>query len=171
MRLQHRQQHLLAAAICTCVLTAFVQHAASASNPGTAPAPASSRYELINTRPGNVLCLILTDCAKYQDWQTIAAAFAWRVSGQPGSMVRVANCNEEDTKKYDKKMLAYVKTHMAPQVHPQQAVQLNLLMADEAARVLCQAVAVVSNGGKCQPCRRCTTAGVLQHTINTSGSC
>jgi hypothetical protein len=72
--------------------------------------------ELINSRPGNVLCLILTDCANYQDWQTIAAAFAWRHSGQPGSMVRVANCNPEDTKKYDTKMLDYVKTHMAPQV-------------------------------------------------------
>jgi hypothetical protein len=60
--------------------------------------------------------MILTDCAKYQDWQTIAAAFAWRQSGQPGSVIRVANCNEGDTKKYDPKMLDYVQTHMAKQV-------------------------------------------------------
>jgi hypothetical protein len=31
-------------------------------------------------------------------------------------MVRVANCNPKDTENYDKKMLDYVKTHMAPQV-------------------------------------------------------
>lgn len=31
-------------------------------------------------------------------------------------MVRVANCNEKDTKDYDKKMLDYIKTHMAPQM-------------------------------------------------------
>lgn len=71
---------------------------------------------LLSQRPGNVLTMILTDCAKYQDWQTIAAAFAWRQSGQPGSVIRVANCNEQDTKKYDPKMLDYVQTHMAKQV-------------------------------------------------------
>jgi hypothetical protein len=71
---------------------------------------------LLSQRPGNVLTMILTDCAKYQDWQTIAAAFAWRQSGQPGSVIRVANCNEQDTKKYNPKMLDYVQTHMAKQV-------------------------------------------------------
>jgi hypothetical protein len=76
----------------------------------------TSSSALINERPGNVLTMILTDCAKYQDWQTIAAAFAWRQSGQPGSVIRVANCNQEDTKKYSKKMLDYVETHMAKQV-------------------------------------------------------
>lgn len=89
-------------------LAAALQRAARAS--------AASRYELINSRPGNVLALILTGCEEYQDWQAIAAAFAWRHSGQPGSMVRVANCNEKDTKKYDKRMLEYMKTHMAPDV-------------------------------------------------------
>lgn len=116
MGLKRRQQHLLTAAACMLLLAAFVQHAAADPDPGAAPAPATSRYELVNSRPGNVLVFILTECGKYIDWQTIAAAFAWRVSGQQGSMVRVANCNEEDTKKYNKKMLAYVKTHMAPQV-------------------------------------------------------
>lgn len=71
---------------------------------------------LLSQRPGNVLTMILTDCGKYQDWQTIAAAFAWRQSGQPGSVIRVANCNEQDTKKYDPTMLDYVQTHMAKQV-------------------------------------------------------
>jgi hypothetical protein len=71
---------------------------------------------LLSKRPGNVLTMILTDCAKYQDWQTVAAAFAWRQSGQPGSVIRVANCNEKDTKAYDPKMLDYIETHMAKQV-------------------------------------------------------
>lgn len=99
----HKQPHP-AAVISICLLILTLQHAAAANWP------------LINSREGNVLTLILTDCAKYQDWQTLAAAFAWRRSGQGGSMVRVANCNAEDTKKYDKKMLDYVHTHMAPQV-------------------------------------------------------
>lgn len=60
--------------------------------------------------------LILTDCAHYQDWQTIAAAFAWRESGQPGTVTRVANCDEKGTKGYSKDMLEYVSTHMAKQV-------------------------------------------------------
>lgn len=71
---------------------------------------------LLSQRPGNVLTMILTDCAKYQDWQTVAAAFAWRQSGQPGSVIRVANCNEKDTQNYDPHMLDYVATHMAKQV-------------------------------------------------------
>jgi hypothetical protein len=98
---------LAAAVACACLLAATLLQGAAAGD---------VRYELFNSRPGNVLCLILTDCAKYQDWQTLAAAFAWRHSEQPGSMVRVANCNEKDTKDYDKKMLDYVTTHMAPQV-------------------------------------------------------
>jgi hypothetical protein len=71
---------------------------------------------LLSSRPGNVHTLILTDCHKYQDWQTIAAAYAWRDSGQPGSVTRVANCDEKDTATYPKEMLDYVQTHMAPQV-------------------------------------------------------
>jgi hypothetical protein len=90
-----------------CILVAAAAAAAAA---------AGVAQEIINERPGNVLTMILTDCAKYQDWQTIAAAFTWRHSGQPGAVVRVANCNEEEASKYDKNMLAYVNTHMAPQV-------------------------------------------------------
>jgi hypothetical protein len=71
---------------------------------------------LISSRPGNVHALLLTDCAKYQDWQTIAGAFAWRESGQPGAITRVANCNEKDRANYSQAMLAYVDTLMAPEV-------------------------------------------------------
>lgn len=71
---------------------------------------------LVNQRPGNVLTMILTGCSEYQDWQTIAAAFAWRQSGQPGSVIRVANCDEKDMKNYDPRMLDYVATHIAKQV-------------------------------------------------------
>lgn len=76
--------------------------------------------------------MVLTDCAKYQDWQVIAAAFAWRRSGQGGSVVRVANCNEKDTKNYDKKMLEYVDTHMAPLVS-----RTSSLFAEASNRLLC----------------------------------
>eukprot|EP00878_Enallax_costatus_P023272 GHUV01024743.1.p1 GENE.GHUV01024743.1~~GHUV01024743.1.p1 ORF type:complete len:564 (+),score=175.47 GHUV01024743.1:251-1942(+) len=100
---QPQKQPPAAAVAAVCLLGLLIQHAAAA------------KWPLINSREGNVLTLILTDCAKYQDWQTIAAAFAWRHSPQGGSMVRVANCNADDTKNYDKKMLDYVHTHMAPQ--------------------------------------------------------
>jgi hypothetical protein len=92
---------------------------AAAIAPAPAPAEiAAPRPELISSRPGNVRALLLTDCAKYQDWQTIAAAFAWRESGQPGSITRVANCNEKDRANYPQAMLDYVDTHMAPEVRP-----------------------------------------------------
>ena len=74
---------------------------------------------LISWRPGDVRVLLLTDCAKYQDWQTIAAAFAWRESGQPGGITRVANCKEEDRNKYPQAMLDYIDTFMAPEVRRQ----------------------------------------------------
>jgi hypothetical protein len=81
-----------------------------------APVGAASPPALFSSRPGNVHALLLTDCAKYQDWQTIAAAFAWRESGQPGAITRVANCKEADRANYPKGMLDYVQTHMAPEV-------------------------------------------------------
>lgn len=102
---QHPPRHIprtAAASILLLLLLAAYSHTAVATLP--------------SKRPGNVLTMILTDCAKYQDWQTVAAAFAWRQSGQPGSVIRVANCNEKDTKAYDPKMLDYVETHMAKQV-------------------------------------------------------
>ena len=44
---------------------------------------------LINSRPGDVRTLLLTDCAKYQDWQKIAAAFVWLcLSTEEGSLSR-----------------------------------------------------------------------------------
>eukprot|EP00775_Hariotina_reticulata_P011815 gene11815-11959_t len=87
-------------AVCAYLLAIYLQRSAAV---------------LLSTRPGNVLTLLLTDCSKYQDWQTIAAAYAWRKSKQPGSLVRVANCNPEDSQNYDHRMLDYVQTHMAPQ--------------------------------------------------------
>jgi hypothetical protein len=59
--------------------------------------------------------LILTDCAKYQDWQTIAAAFSWRESGQPGNVTRVVNCSPEETDKYGKVMMEVMPTFWARQ--------------------------------------------------------
>jgi len=59
--------------------------------------------------------LILTDCAKYQDWQTVAAAFAWRESGQPGNVTRVVNCSPEDAKRYGKVMMEVLPTFWARQ--------------------------------------------------------
>lgn len=104
---QHPQRHIPRTAAASILLPLLLLLAACSH---TAVATLPSK------RPGNVLTMILTDCAKYQDWQTVAAAFAWRQSGQPGSVIRVANCNEKDTKAYDPKMLDYVETHMAKQV-------------------------------------------------------
>lgn len=90
--------------------------AACAAPSRAARDPESGLPALISWRPGDVRVLLLTDCAKYQDWQTIAGAFAWRESGQPGGLTRVANCKEEDRAKYPQAMLDYVDTHMAPEV-------------------------------------------------------
>jgi hypothetical protein len=71
---------------------------------------------LLSQRQGSVLSLMMTGCSKYQDWQAVAAAFAWRQSGQPGSLVRVANCDDKGRKDFMPGMLEYVATHMAKQV-------------------------------------------------------
>lgn len=71
---------------------------------------------LVSRRAGPVHTLLLTDCAKYQDWQTVAGAFAWRESRQPGAITRIANCKEEDRARYPKALLEYVDTHFAPEV-------------------------------------------------------
>jgi hypothetical protein len=63
----------------------------------------------------DVHTLILTDCAKYQDWQTIAAAFSWRESGQPGNVTRVVNCSPAETKSYGKMMMEVLPTFWARQ--------------------------------------------------------
>lgn len=71
----------------------------------------------INERPGNVLTMILADCGKYQNWLSVAAAFAWRQSGQPGSMIRVANCAPNEANDPGSlKIAQYVKTFIAKQV-------------------------------------------------------
>ena len=63
----------------------------------------------------DVHTLILTDCAKYQDWQTIAAAFSWRESGQPGNVTRVVNCSPQETQAYGKVMMEVLPTFWARQ--------------------------------------------------------
>lgn len=92
--------------------------AASAAADAAAPprARANATEGLFSWRPGRVRALLLTDCAKYQDWQAIAAAFAWRESGQPGGFTHVANCADKERAAYPKGMLAYAETHFAPQV-------------------------------------------------------
>jgi peptidyl serine alpha-galactosyltransferase len=57
--------------------------------------------------------LVLTECAKYQDWQTIVAAFAWRESGQPGNVTRVVNCSPKDTTQYGQMMMELMPTFWA----------------------------------------------------------
>jgi hypothetical protein len=101
------------------ILAVHLAEASAADAPAASPAPAAAGKDLpplISHRPGDVRVLLLTDCAKYQDWQTIAGAYAWRESGQPGGFTRVANCDEKDRKNYPKAMLDYVDTHMAPMV-------------------------------------------------------
>lgn len=66
-------------------------------------------------RKNDVHTLVLTDCAKYQDWQTIAAAFSWRESGQPGNITRVVNCSPDETKNYGKIMMEVMPTFWARQ--------------------------------------------------------
>jgi hypothetical protein len=63
-----------------------------------------------------VLTLMSTSCNAYQDWQSVAAAFAWRQSGQPGRILRVANCDEGDTLANRTSMLGYVSTLLGRRV-------------------------------------------------------
>lgn len=93
-----------------------------------APGPSSAESGGLGIQPlqvpqggrNDVHTLILTDCAKYQDWQTIAAAFAWRESGQPGNVTRVVNCSPAETKSYGKVMMEVLPTFWARQYayHP-----------------------------------------------------
>jgi hypothetical protein len=63
----------------------------------------------------DIQTLVLTDCAKYQDWQTIVAAFAWRESGQPGNVTRVVNCSPDQSESYGKIMMEVMPTFWARQ--------------------------------------------------------
>ncbi|GIL46676.1 hypothetical protein Vafri_3606 [Volvox africanus] len=56
----------------------------------------------------------LTDCAMYSDWQSVGMAFSFRMSGQPGSVIRVMCCSEKDRKNYSKGLLTMVDTWVAP---------------------------------------------------------
>jgi hypothetical protein len=68
-------------------------------------------------------------------------------------MVRVANCNPKDTENYDKKMLDYVKTHMAPQVRCF-CVQQCACMGPKCAAYACIAVHAWAWGCVCTQCSR-----------------
>jgi hypothetical protein len=74
------------------------------------------RAPLLSSRPGDVLTVISTGCDRYQDWQSVAAAFAWRRSGQPGELLRIANCNTHEKANTSDAMLAYVPTLHGKQV-------------------------------------------------------
>jgi hypothetical protein len=50
----------------------------------------------------------------YSDWQSVGAAFSFKMSGQPGSVIRVMCCSKEKTKNYDKGLLGMVDTWVAP---------------------------------------------------------
>lgn len=69
----------------------------------------------------NVHVAFLTDCTPYSDWQTITMAWSFKQSGQPGPVTRVMCCTEDEYKKYNKDVLNYVQTHVAPSytVHPE----------------------------------------------------
>jgi hypothetical protein len=56
----------------------------------------------------------LTDCAMYSDWQSVGMAFSFKMSGQPGSVIRVMCCAEENANKYNKGLLGMVDTWVAP---------------------------------------------------------
>ncbi|KXZ52846.1 hypothetical protein GPECTOR_8g229 [Gonium pectorale] len=48
------------------------------------------------------------------DWQSVGMAFSFKMSGQPGSVIRVMCCSEEDRKRYNKGLLTMVDTWVAP---------------------------------------------------------
>lgn len=56
----------------------------------------------------------LTDCTMYSDWQSVGMAFSFRMSGQPGDVIRVMCCSEKDRKRYSKGLLEMVETWIAP---------------------------------------------------------
>lgn len=57
---------------------------------------------------------LLTDCSLYSDWQTVAAVWSFKHSGQPGNITRVMCCSPEEKRSYSRAMLREVYTHEAP---------------------------------------------------------
>lgn len=82
----------------------------SSSESGGAGIP---RIDLPQGNRRDIHTLVLTECAKYQDWQTIVAAFAWRESGQPGNVTRVVNCSPGNTEQYGRMMMELMPTFWA----------------------------------------------------------
>jgi hypothetical protein len=82
--------------------------------------PSASRAAAVPVaRPlvdGKVRTLLLTGCGPDQDWQAIAAAFAWRGSGQPGALTRLASCEDGGRRATPRAVLDYVDTEFVPDV-------------------------------------------------------
>ena len=47
-----------------------------------------------------MITLFSTECNDYFDWQTLGLMYSFRRSGQPGQMVRLQSCNEDELKEY-----------------------------------------------------------------------
>ncbi|MEW5312642.1 MAG: hypothetical protein WDW38_004261 [Sanguina aurantia] len=56
----------------------------------------------------------LTDCTMYSNWQSLGVQFSFKMSGQPGSVMRVACCTDAEKLSYEPALLASVPTHIAP---------------------------------------------------------
>jgi hypothetical protein len=69
--------------------TAILLALAWAAPSRAAAAPAVSMAD------DNVHSIMLTDCSKYSDWQTVASVFAWKQSGQKGTLSKSAACTDE----------------------------------------------------------------------------
>lgn len=77
-------------------------------------AVASLHALLSMAQKDNVHTAFLTDCTEYSDWQSIGMVYSWKHSGQPGPITRVMCCTEAEAKSYNKGLINYVKTHIAP---------------------------------------------------------
>jgi len=71
----------------------------------------NSEYPKIHT-------LFSTECSSYFDWQTVGLMHSFRLSGQPGNIMRLLSCTDEDLKNYKGHDLA--PTHYVPSMsrHP-----------------------------------------------------
>lgn len=67
-------------------------------------------YTTANT---DVHIAFLTDCTKYSDWQTVAMAFSYKQTRQPGRATRIMCCTEEERKRYNHQLLNLMHTHVA----------------------------------------------------------
>ena len=47
-----------------------------------------------------MITLFSTECNDYFDWQTLGLMYSFRRSGQPGHVLRLQSCNEDELKEY-----------------------------------------------------------------------